>query len=225
MESGKLRLSRDTTRDATRQEINALKQESEDLKHLVAELSLDLHRLKKTSIPSLCEGVANARASTRRLRSFRRLSHPRAPSARFYQSLESKNDCYRWRARARQGSLEDRRHPGPSWNRLSPHEESVVLDVALEQTDLSSRQLAAWITDNKGFSVSESTVYRLLMCQGLVKSPEMKMAAGKEFHAKTTHPHQMWATDASYFRRCGWGFYYLVTVMDDFSRFIIAWKL
>jgi hypothetical protein len=47
MESGKQRLSRDTTRDATRQEINALKRESEDLKGLVAELSLDLDRLKK----------------------------------------------------------------------------------------------------------------------------------------------------------------------------------
>ena len=101
----------------------------------------------------------------------------------------------------------------------------MVLEVALEHTDLSSRQLAEWITDNKGFSVSESTVYRLLNSQGLAKSPEMNMAAGKDFHAKTTCPHQMWATDASYFRVCGWGFYYLVTVMDDFSRFIIAWRL
>ena len=137
----------------------------------------------------------------------------------------SKSAYYRWRTRRRQGSLEDRRHPGPSWNRLSPLEESAVLEVALEQTDLSSRQLAAWITDNKGFSVSESAVYRLLKRQGLIKSPEMKMAAGKEFHTKTTRPHQMWATDASYFRVSGWGFYYLVTVMDDFSRFILAWKL
>ena len=137
----------------------------------------------------------------------------------------SKSDCYRWRARQKQGSLENRRHPGPSWNRLSPSEESVVLEVALDQTDLSSRQLAAWITDNKGFSVTESTVYRILKRQALIKSPEMKMAAGKEFHTKATRPHQMWATDASYFRVCGWGFYYLVTVMDDFSRFIIAGRL
>jgi transposase len=70
----------------------------------------------------------------------------------------SKSDRYRWRARHGQGSLEDRRHPGPSWNRLNPDEESVALEVALEQTDLSSRQLAAWITVNKGFSISESTV-------------------------------------------------------------------
>ena len=101
----------------------------------------------------------------------------------------------------------------------------MVLDVALGQTDLRSRQLAAWTTDNKGFSVSEATLYRPLKRQGLVKSPEMKMAARKEFHAKTTRPHQMRATDVSYFRVCGWGFYYLVTVMDDFSRFIIAWRI
>ena len=101
----------------------------------------------------------------------------------------------------------------------------MVLDVVLEQTDLSNRQLAALITDNKGFSISGSSVYRLLNSQGLIKSLEMTMAAGEEFHPKTTRPHQMWATDASYFRVAGWGFYYLVTVMDDFSRFILAWKL
>ena len=46
--------------------------------------------------------------------------------------------------------------------------------------------------------------------------------AGKEYHHKTTGPHQMWATDASYFRVVGWGYYYLVTVMDDYSRFILS---
>ena len=49
--------------------------------------------------------------------------------------------------------------------------------------------------------------------------------AAKEYHTKTTRPHQMWATDASYFRVVSWGWYYLVTVMDDYSRSILAWKL
>ena len=89
-----------------------------------------------------------------------------------------------------------------------------------EMPELSCRQLAAWVTDNMGFSVSESTVYRILRREGLVKRVEMKLAAGKEYHRKTTGPHQMWATDASYFRVVGWGYYYLVTVMDDYSRFI-----
>ena len=91
--------------------------------------------------------------------------------------------------------------------------------------ELSCRQLAAWITDNQGFSVSESSVYRILGREGLVKRPEMRLAAGKEYHRKTTGPHQMWATDASYFRVVGWGYYYLVTVMDDYSRFILAHRL
>ena len=85
--------------------------------------------------------------------------------------------------------------------------------------------LAVWITDNEGFAVSESTVYRILRREGLVKRQEMQIAAAKEYHTKTTRPHQMWATDASYFRVVSWGYYYLVTVMDDYSRFILAWKL
>ena len=60
LEAGKQRLSRDTTRDATRQEIDDLKREGADLKVLVAELSLDLHRLKKTAIPILGEGRGSA---------------------------------------------------------------------------------------------------------------------------------------------------------------------
>ena len=58
-----------------------------------------------------------------------------------------------------------------------------------------------------------------------MRSPLMQMGAGKEYHRKTTGPNQMWATDASYFRVVGWGYYYLVTVMDDYSRFIVSWKL
>jgi transposase len=53
IEAGKARLTRDTVRDATRQEIDELKRENAELKQLVADLSLDVYRLKKTSIPPL----------------------------------------------------------------------------------------------------------------------------------------------------------------------------
>jgi transposase InsO family protein len=134
-----------------------------------------------------------------------------------------KSTYYRWLKRLR---LNDR--PGGSstpWNRLTPKEQLAVLAVARHLPELSCRQLAAWITDNQGFSVSESTVYRILREEGLIKSPAMQLKAGKEFHRKTTGPHQMWATDASYFKVIGWGYYYMVTVMDDYSRFILAHKL
>jgi transposase InsO family protein len=127
---------------------------------------------------------------------------------------------YRWRQR--QPGSENTRRP---WNRITPGEERQLLAAAREFPELSSRQLAAWITDNAGFAVSESTVYRILRREGLVKRQEIQLEAAKEYHNKTTRPHQMWATDASYFRIIGWGYYYLVTVMDDYSRFILGWKL
>jgi len=139
----------------------------------------------------------------------------------------AKSTYYRWltREQRRQG-LEDQPGGGlTSWNRLTPSEEQAVLAAARQAPELSCRQLAAWITDNRGFSVSESTVYRILRREGLVKSPDMQLKAGKEYHRKTTSPHQMWATDASYFKVIGWGYYYLVTVMDDYSRFILAHEL
>jgi len=126
---------------------------------------------------------------------------------------------YRWRKGSETGK---RRTP---WNRITPNEERRILAVAREFPELSSRQLSAWLTDNEGFAVSESTVYRILKREGLVKRQEMEIPAAKEYHTKTAGPHQMWATDASYFKVVGWGYYYLVTVMDDYSRFILAWKL
>jgi len=132
----------------------------------------------------------------------------------------SRSTYYRWR----QGQDESERRVRP-WNKVTPNEERRILAVAREFPELSSRQLSAWITDHEGFAISESTVYRILRREGLVKRQEIQPEAAKEYHTKTTRPHQMWATDASYFRVVGWGYYYLVTVMDDYSRFILAWKL
>ncbi|MDP6501913.1 MAG: IS3 family transposase [Dehalococcoidales bacterium] len=131
-----------------------------------------------------------------------------------------KSSYYRWR----QGHP-DSGNRKRSWNRITPYEGDRILAIARKSPELSSRQLAAWITDNESFAVSESTVYRILKREGLVRRQETQLTAAKEYHTKTTRPHEMWATDASYFRVVGWGYYYLVTVMDDYSRFILAWKL
>jgi transposase-like protein len=69
-----------------------------------------------------------------------------------------KSTYYRWRSQQQgqlEGSIQNTRIP---WNRLSSEEEAGVLATARKYPDLSSRQLAAWITDHQGFSVSEATV-------------------------------------------------------------------
>ena len=66
--------------------------------------------------------------------------------------------------------------------------------------------MAAYLTDHRGLAVSESTVYRILRREGMVTSPEKQLKASNEYHLKTTGPHQLWATDAPYFRVVGWGY-------------------
>jgi putative transposase len=132
----------------------------------------------------------------------------------------AKSSYYRWHQGS--GASTKRRR---SWNRIMPQEEAKILELARIHLELSSRQLSAWITDKEGFAASESTVFRILKREGMVKRQEIQPMAAKEYHIKTKRPHQLWATDASYFRVVGWGYYYLVTVMDDYSRFILARKL
>ena len=60
MEAGKERLARDSVRDATRQEIHVLKRENGELKQLVADLSLEAYRLKKTALPMMEDGAGTS---------------------------------------------------------------------------------------------------------------------------------------------------------------------
>ena len=134
---------------------------------------------------------------------------------------------YRWLKRQSEGRLEDRKGGSAiPWNKLSPEEGERILVEARASPELSSRQLALRLVDLKGMYVSESTVYRLLKREGLIKPAEIKgFKAGKEYHRKTKRPNQLWATDCAHIRVSHWGWYYLITVMDDYSRFILAWDL
>ena len=81
-------------------------------------------------------------------------------------------------------------------------------------------------TDAERCFVSEASVYRLLKAHDLITSPAfIVMKAADEFKDKTTAPNELWQTDFTYLKVTGWGWFYLSTVLDDFSRYIVAWKL
>ena len=74
--------------------------------------------------------------------------------------------------------------------------------------------------------MSEASVYRLLKDHGLITSAAfILMKAADRFANPTTAPNQLWQTDFTYLKVIGWGWFYLYTVLDDFSRYILAWKL
>jgi len=81
-------------------------------------------------------------------------------------------------------------------------------------------------TEQQRYFVSEASVYRLLKAHDLITSPAFVVVkAADEFHSKTTAPNQLWQTDFSYLKVIGWGRFYLSTALNDFSRYVVAWKL
>ena len=142
----------------------------------------------------------------------------------------SRPTFYRWYdlyRRFGEAALEDRRGgSGRAWNRIPEDVRAQMLDMALERPELSPRELAVTFTDERSYFVSEASVYRLLKAHDLITSPAfIVMKAANEFKDKTTAPNQLWQTDFTYLKVIGWGWFYLSTILDDFSRYIIAWKL
>ena len=112
------------------------------------------------------------------------------------------------------------------WNKIPDCEKQRVIDVALAKPELTPREPAREITDSCGAFISESSVYRILHDYGLVTSPSyIVLSAADEYSQKTKRVHELWQTDFTYCKIMGWGWYYLSTVIDDYSRYIVAWTL
>ena len=141
-----------------------------------------------------------------------------------------KTTIYRWYDRYLAGGLEalEDRSPSPSrvWNRIPEPVRERIKTLALKESELSPRELAVRFTDTEKYFVSESSVYRVLKSYDLITSPAyVVLSAADEFKDKTTRPNELWQTDFTYLKVIGWGWFYLSTILDDYSRYIIAWKL
>ena len=229
MEAGKKRLSGDTARAATTDEVKDLRREARDLKEVVAEQTLELRILKKhdrgwgrsrmrypasekLEIIKLVEG---SHLSARQTLS--KLGLPRPTFYRWYD---------RYLKRGEAGLHDQAPKPAHVWNRIPDKIGRKIVALAFKETELSPRELAVMFTDTEQYFVSESSVYRVLKAHDLITSPAfIVMKAASEFKDKTTAINQLWQTDFTYLKVIGWGWFYLSTILDDYSRYIVSWKL
>jgi transposase InsO family protein len=142
----------------------------------------------------------------------------------------ARSTFYAWYNRYLEGgpeALQDRKpRPRAVWNRISDRVREQVIETALVHTELSPRELACRMTDREGEFLSESSVYRILKAADLIESPAyILMQAGDRFQHPTRRRNELWQTDFTYLPVVGWGWYYLSTVLDDYSRKILAWTL
>jgi putative transposase len=112
------------------------------------------------------------------------------------------------------------------WNAIPPREREKVVETALEHPERSSRELAWLITDTRGYYISESSVYRILKAHDLISTPSFEVISARDrFVQPTVRVNELWQTDFTYLKVIHWGWYFLSTVLDDFSRYILAWCL
>lgn len=142
----------------------------------------------------------------------------------------NRSTFYTWYRRYEEGGYDGLANRKPAlrrfWNRIPASEKERVVSIALERPEESPRQLAWYITDTEGYCISESSVYRILKAFDLITSPAYTvLSAADKFSNPTTRVHELWQTDFTYFKIVGWGWYYLASILDDYSRYIIAWKL
>ncbi|WP_420875278.1 IS3 family transposase [Paremcibacter congregatus] len=229
LEAGKQRLAGDTARAANSDEVKGLRREACDLKEVVAEQTLELRLFKKHD-----RGWGRRRMrypASEKLEIIRLVESSHLPAKRTLDRLDiPKTTFYRWYDRFLMDgpeALEDKPSlPGCVWNRIPDRIRAKIIDLALECPELSPRELAVRFTDTQSYFVSESSVYRLLKAHDLITSPAfIVIKAANEFKDKTTAINQLWQTDFTYFKIIGWGWFYLSTILDDFSRYVIAWKL
>jgi putative transposase len=141
-----------------------------------------------------------------------------------------KTSFYRWYHRYQEEGYEglaDRGHTARRfWNKIPQQVRDEIVEIALAEPEKSPREIAWQFTDEQEYYISESSVYRILKERELIRRPVYQMiAASDKFENPTKRVNEMWQIDFTYFKIAGWGWYYLCTVLDDYSRYILAWRL
>ena len=126
---------------------------------------------------------------------------------------------------------DDQRH-GPNTvpaNKLSAAERKKVIMVATspEFRDLSPKQIVPTLADQDQYVASESTIYRVLHAEDMMKHRASSRPPHKRPHAlSATAPNQVYSWDITYIRAPIRGaFFYLYLFLDIFSRKIVGWRV
>ena len=230
LEAGKKRLAGDVAREATSDEVKGLRAEARKLKEALAEVMLENRLLKKASfwMGATTNEILRLRQAgdhppRRDLVSARGSSRWQRSAFRSRSSMPGSTATSEVASRYWKIASPGLAGHGTAFRMMSAKESS---SWALDEPEMSSREVAIAFTDREQSFASESSVYRILKANGLITAPAfLCLKAVDTFANPTTAVNQLRQTDFTYLEVTGWGWFFLSTVLDDFSRYIVSWKL
>ena len=214
MEAGKKRLAGDIAREATADEVKELRSEAAALKEALAEQVMENRLLKKKRDRSW-GGRYMRYSASEKYEIIRLVEASSLPIRQTLRRLDiGKSTFYNWLKRYVEDDIDGLEDKKPSmvsaWNKVPQAHRDAVIELALDKTELSPREIAVTYTDQYQYFVSESTVYRILKTEDLITSPAyILMQASDQFQHPSTRVNELWQTDFTYFKIIGWGWHNL----------------
>ena len=145
------------------------------------------------------------------------------PRSQLLAWLEIASSTYHdWCKRANQKNRHNGLIPKAHW--LLPWERAGILDFAHKNPEEGYRKLTYLLMDANIVAASPSSVYRVLKEAGVLDRWNGKKSKKGTGFQQPTRPHEHWHTDVAYLNICG-TFYYLCTVIDGYSRFVVHWEI
>lgn len=159
------------------------------------------------------------------------VEHSNASVKRTLEELEiPRSTFYSWYQRYQEEGVEGLQDKRPErkqfWNKIPEVIRDEIVETAKQHPEETPRQITYRFIKEKAYFVSESSVYRILKGFDLIESPAFEViTVKKKFDNPTARVNEMWQTDFTQFLVQDWGWYYLSTVIDDYSRYILAYWL
>jgi transposase InsO family protein len=129
---------------------------------------------------------------------------------------------YDWQNRYGKANEHNALVPRDFW--LEDREKKAIIDFYLEHPLEGYRRLTFMMLDRNVVAVSPSSVYRVLSGAGLLRRWNNKTSQKGTGFVQPLTPHEHWHIDVAYVNLCG-TFYYLCSILDGYSRYIVHWEL
>ncbi len=134
----------------------------------------------------------------------------------------ARSKYYNWKHRYGRVNEHNAWIPRDFW--LTDDERQAIIDYYYDNPLEGYRRLCYMMIDDDIVAVSPSSVYRVLSNAGLLNKFNGKRSKKGTGFVQPLGPHEHWHIDISYINICG-TFYYMCSILDGFSRFIVHWEI